>query len=286
MSQLIQMRQRLKAVETIRKITHAMQLVSMSTHLQFRNRKQQARLYHDELQALLLTSIFRVPTWTNHILMPSASTKPKTLLILVGSQKGLCGTFNTGLLNDFDQLLSENNLYHADAIIIGKKMIEHINARRKTLPLNIIAQHDAFTASTISALITYIIGIIEQTQEPYTLVQLYTNHAITFFLQEHRLSTLIPFQQSEEVAPSQEDEMPYWHQEPNDVLDALALQYLKASINNIFVQSLLSEQAARFVSMDSATRNARSLLDTMRLQYNKLRQAKITKELIELTSSF
>jgi F-type H+-transporting ATPase subunit gamma len=70
------------------------------------------------------------------------------------------------------------------------------------------------------------------------------------------------------------------------VLDILALQLCEITIQHILFESLLAEQAARFISMDSSTRNAETILEETILWYNKLRQAKITKELTELIGSF
>ena len=77
-----------------------------------------------------------------------------------------------------------------------------------------------------------------------------------------------------------------WEQPTNEMLDLLVHQYLETALYEACFQSLLSEQAARFLSMDSSTRNAESLLESTKLQYNKVRQTKITKEVTELSGSF
>lgn len=77
-----------------------------------------------------------------------------------------------------------------------------------------------------------------------------------------------------------------WEHTPHEVLDILALQALEVTIQHLLFESLLAEQAARFISMDSSTRNAEKILEETILWYNKLRQAKITRELTELTGSF
>jgi len=77
-----------------------------------------------------------------------------------------------------------------------------------------------------------------------------------------------------------------WYQEAHDLLDKIAPQYIASNINAVLLESILAEQAARFISMDTATRNAKNLLEETTLQYNKLRQAKITKELTELATNF
>jgi len=97
--------------------------------------------------------------------------------------------------------------------------------------------------------------------------------------------TLVPTQRSQVSGTLAPHEGYYWEQEPAEVLNSLVITYLEARIEQLLFQSLLAEHAARFVSMDSSTRNAKNLLDATKLQYNKLRQAKITKELTELTGS-
>jgi F-type H+-transporting ATPase subunit gamma len=76
-----------------------------------------------------------------------------------------------------------------------------------------------------------------------------------------------------------------WKQPPQSIIKDLAYLYLTAKLHTILFQSLLAEQAARFLSMDNSTRNAEGLLELSKIQYNKLRQAKITKEINELVSS-
>jgi len=77
-----------------------------------------------------------------------------------------------------------------------------------------------------------------------------------------------------------------WPENQENILKMLTKLYLTVSIESLLFSSLASEQASRFHSMDNATRNAEELLETMQRDYNKLRQDKITKELLELTSSF
>ena len=77
-----------------------------------------------------------------------------------------------------------------------------------------------------------------------------------------------------------------WEQNPEELLTMITQQCVQATVHTLLFHSLLSEQAARFLSMDSSTRSAEGLLEQNKLQYNKLRQAKITKELTELTGGF
>jgi F-type H+-transporting ATPase subunit gamma len=105
-----------------------------------------------------------------------------------------------------------------------------------------------------------------------------------FFIQRPHIATLVPFTQEKQLTTSSHDYL--WEQEPQHILDTLVQQYIETQLQSLLFQSLLAEHAARFISMDSSTRNAENLLEVNKLQYNKLRQAKITKELTELIGSF
>ena len=123
---------------------------------------------------------------------------------------------------------------------------------------------------------------------PFSPVSVISNKLKTFFNQKAHETVLIPFETRDimraQNLPQQTEEY-YWEQPPQELLDQLAYQTLQVQIQYLLFQSLLAEHAARFISMDNATRNAQSLLEDTQLLYNKLRQAKITKELTELVSS-
>src|SRR5580700_7718087 len=102
MAQLIQMRQRIKSVETIKQITHAMRLVSMSAHARLNKEQRAFQVYHNHIAQLFATLRISQPQWNNSILMPTADLYSYPLLILIGSQKGLCGSFNNNLFQSFN----------------------------------------------------------------------------------------------------------------------------------------------------------------------------------------
>ena len=122
-------------------------------------------------------------------------------------------------------------------------------------------------------------------KNPYSSVIILSNEFKSFFNQKPRIYTLIPFVNQTSGNNHISDDI-LWDQSPEILLDELVHQYVEGHIHFILFESLLAEHAARFVSMDTATRNADGLLDSAKLQYNKLRQAKITKELTELVGSY
>src|SRR5690242_2309903 len=113
MAQLIQMRQRLKAIATIEKITHAMQLISMSSHFRLRDKKAKIEAYQETLKRAFLRVIKHVPAWHNSLLSPTSPRESHPLIILIGSQKGLCGTFNIHLFENFEKDIHKGRFTHA-----------------------------------------------------------------------------------------------------------------------------------------------------------------------------
>ena len=101
MAQLIQMRQRIKAIQTIKKITHAMRLISMSMHSRLRNRAPILKTYQDEVSAMFGKVRFAAPEWKSALMHPQGDPESNPLVILIASQKGLCGNFNSSLFKAF-----------------------------------------------------------------------------------------------------------------------------------------------------------------------------------------
>jgi F-type H+-transporting ATPase subunit gamma len=279
MAELIQLRQRIKAIETIKKITHAMRLIAMSSHSRLKNKQEPFTVYINNLKILFGRIQQAAPHWINPIMHPDVQENTRSLVILIGSQKGLCGNFNTTLFHQF----VKNTAQRTDVIVIGKKAIDFISTRHYG---PIIAVYEKCSLQNLFAIAQSIMQEITQAQPIYTSVILHSNILQNFFTQKPHMTKIIPF-----VMPSSEENNTQvqeylWEQSATTILDSLLQQYLETEIQYCLFQSLLAEQAARFISMDSSTRNAESLLDVSKLEYNKLRQAKITKELTELVSSF
>lgn len=279
MSELVQMRQRIKAIETIKKITHAMRLISMSAHSRLKHKQEPLATYVQEFNTLFAKLQLLAPDWKNPILS-SSSDHGRTLIILIGSQKGLCGSFNTTLFHVCTQHITQlpTTPY---LIAIGKKAVDHIH----DFPGSVLATFDQFSMNTLFVIAHDVANFISQTQPPFTRVEVLSNIMQNFFIQRPQIKQLVPFKHEQQTTTTLGDDY-LWEQKPQLILDTLVQQYLETQIQSLLFQSLLAEHAARFISMDSSTRNAESLLEASKLQYNKLRQAKITKELTELSGSF
>jgi F-type H+-transporting ATPase subunit gamma len=283
MSQLIQMRQRIKTIETIKKITHAMRLIAMSSHTHLKSTQTLLLAYKTKVTELFDIVHTCAPKWHHHLINPPKSdeSKPLDLLIIVGSQKGLCGNFNTTLLNLCRSELA--SLDHTPVIItVGKRAYDFVTVRLGLTPLHYF---NTLTAPLLSSIAKDITRHLMNAENLYYRIRVVSTISKSFFSQSPRITQLLSFQQKLQE-PSKDLIRQYtWDQEPTDIMPFLLQQYVSVHIQHILLESMIAEAAARFISMDSSTRNAKNMLDSTKLQYNKLRQAKITKELIELSSS-
>ena len=289
MSHLIHMRQRIKAVETIKKITSAMRLISRSFHTKLNKQRDPLSHYQNELCTILQYVKPLCPTWAPSILgeneitspsrfFPTADTPKRELFIIIGSQKGLCGNFNRGIFYWIDThrsaLINSSNT----VICAGKKAEEYLTKQA----ISIFRTYPEIKLSKIGLTTHEIIETFMNSRDFYTNVTVISNSSQNFFSYKTHTRELIPFIGCAAAHNEPEHQNYIWEHNPEQVLDLLARNILKTSLHTAIFESLHAEQSARFISMDNATRNANTFLDAMKLQYNKARQAKITKELTEL----
>lgn len=274
MAQLVQLKNRIRAVETIKKITHAMRLIAMSTNARLKHRQLMLIEYRTELSRLLAALLATYPV------SESQHASHKDLIVVISSQKGLCGTFNSSLFKFTDKQLPQ--LPNADYITIGKKAHDYIHTRH----LPIIRNLRSLSVSSLATVTHDLYKVVNELQGQYSSVRIISNLPVSFFLQQPTITQLLPVAEPTASDTPINFEDYIWPVAPEEIIKSLQAQYIESNIQTVLYQSLIAETAARFQSMDSANRNAIDLLDTMHRQYNKLRQAKITKELIELTAGF
>ncbi len=281
MSQLIQMRQRIKAISTIRKITSAMRLISRSFHTRMYRDRHHLQEYRQTLSQIFHKITAYSPSWNLPTFLQTADVPPKELYIIIGSQKGLCGGFNTTITHWIDKNRERLVNPTSHVIVLGKKMDEYLKKQGVTHPRLL----PELKLTTLDTLLQDLLKEITTPSARYTKVVTVANCPKTFLSHEYKETQLIPF-----VAPEPLEGSELFDYVPSHsadlVLDTLVNMHLMITIHSILFESLLGEQAARFIAMDNATRNANNFLEVMNLQFNKMRQAKITKELAELAGAF
>jgi len=303
MSKLIQMRNRIQTIETIRKVTDVMRIISMSAHSRLKVKQEPLSEYLNILKNLLAKVQRATPTWKHEQLMPTENDR-NPLIIIIGSQKGLCGGFNTQLSKILNDYISHNPSAHYRFSAVGKKPIEYLINNH---PDKLVCSFPVITSRNFLTIAQELTDMIMTATPAYTSVVIISNVFKNFFTQKATITQLIPFDPTSSFAKASDsakatsdktadrqitaDATPptegyMWDETPSDILNKLAIQYIEAQFQHLIFQSLLSEHAARFLSMDNSTRNANTLLTDTKLEYNKIRQAKITTEITELTGNF
>lgn len=259
-----------------------MQLISMSLHAKLKSQRIFLEDYVGHLRDLLSKLSPYAPLWRHKNILPAETTAKRHLIILAGSQRGLCGSFNTMLIqayNTYINTLGQNPTI--EVIVIGNKITDYF---KESIFPQAIRTFSTLTEQSIKTIAQEISRHIVTTQSPYSSVVIIHNESRGFFAQKPKLSRLIPLEPSHMHNINQDEEL-IWYSAPEKLLDNLVPAIIEGTLTFLIFESFLAEQAARFVSMDSSTRNAQKLLATMKLQYNKLRQTKITQELIELSGA-
>lgn len=229
-----------------------MRLISMSIHSRLRNQKQILQSYANHIAEL--ATQYPVAELSNH------KESSGSVILLISSQKGLCGAFNEQLFRFISQ---EQPLTQQDTVIaVGKYAVEYVT-RLGIIPAATFTQMTGANFANIASSITSTLRTLEGNE-----VIVLSNHSRTFFSQKPT-RTIIPFAQEQIETTAQ----------------YLAFLRTKTTIMQLLYDSLIAEQAARFISMDVAFRNADELLSDTKLSYNKARQAAVTRELLELSGS-
>ncbi len=270
MSYLIQLKSRINATEVTKKTTNAMRLIAMSTHLRLRQIKLSLDLYKRNIENTVKEITLHE---NNQQDIPASSRK---LFILIGSQKGLCGNYNANVANYFQKNLTQ--ITGNDLIIIGKQIKERLLFQGiKTMKV-----YDQFSLSVLNKLVTTLADYV--LSSTYESVNIMYTKPKTFFLQSHETAILKRehfMTSSNNATHSEISEQSY-----EVTFNFLGHLFLKALIEEILIDSLIAEASSRFISMDAATRNADDLIAHMKLDYNKLRQASITRELTDLAGIY
>lgn len=281
MSHLIALRQRLKAVGTIKKITSAMRLIACSVTGQLGNRAKALHEYQHALKELVsVISANHIPN-NRASLVSARVSDEKVLYICVGAQKGLCGSFNNQLAYWF----VKNKLLFTSSTVsfmaVGKMTADFIKKKGYVIDQSF----DMITVQSLQLVANDIAHAIRHNHHAYHKVILVGAKSKNFFTHELIESQIYPLDLHQEKNASNK-EVVIFEQNKEVLYEDLLARYTLNCIASHLLQSLLAEQNARFIAMDNATRNANKSLDMMKRQYNKLRQAKITKELTELTAHF
>jgi F-type H+-transporting ATPase subunit gamma len=282
MASLKDIKKRIGTVKNTSQITKAMKMVSAAKLRKAQEAVVAARPYADKVQDVVSSLALREDAEA-HALLGNRG-KNRALLVLMTSDRGLCGGFNSSITKAVEVFVRQNPKgYEAiDLMIIGRKGKELL---KRKMGDKIVKVHENLTGN-ITYATAQLIGqeVVEGfNAETYDAVYLMYNAFKSAMTQVVTLDQLLP------VVPKEVEEdtlVADYIYEPSqgDVLDQLLPKYVEVKIFRGLLESVASEQGSRMSAMDSASKNASEMIGKLTLQYNRLRQAAITKELMEIIS--
>lgn len=284
MAQLTQLKRKIQSIQTTKKITHAIRLVAMSTYSKIEKETEFLKSYKKNITQIFAQLLGNNTELTNKILFPKDILDSKPLYIFISSSRGLCGSFNSNLIRYIERTIILEKHQNPEIITIGQKIKKAIESKNIG---KIVLSFDEVNTGNLEIISKEIIEKIYSANGTYSSVCFYSNILKNFFIQRPIKTTLIPAQiDFQELNDSKKIEFdPILEQDQTEILDFIALKYIKSIILEILFQSLISENASRFLAMDSSNTNAEKILTKLILQYNKSRQALITREVCDLSAN-
>lgn len=278
MPSTIDIRRRIRSVKNTQQITKAMKMVSAAKLRRAQERMLAARPYAGGLREILASVAARVEA-VDHPLLKEREEN-RVLLIVVTSDKGLCGAFNTNIIKIAQNTIRDKHWPEVQLMPIGRKAVEFF--KRRTIPIRhqALGVFQALTPAVSQELSKIIVD--DYVEEKIDAVYVVYNEFKSIIQQNLRVEKLLPIARME---IKDETGIDYLYEPgPMEILNALLPRYVQFQLHRILLESNAAEHGARMTAMEAATKNASEMIDSLTLTYNRIRQAAITKEIIEIVS--
>ena len=276
MPSLQPLRRRLKSIQSIHQITRAMEMIATSKMKKATKKVVQARDYSESARDILS----RLKNYSHPLLQEREIQK--NAIILITSDRGLCGSFNSALLKELLNYVKmiENQKQEIALITIGKKGRDFVS---RFLGDRLIADFTGLKDEILYEEITPIAHLVTQDfiNKKYDRVYILYSHFVSGFSQKPMVLQILP------VVPQTGGKNNEYILEPspNQLLEILVPQLIETQIYQALLESKASEFSARMMAMKNATENAKDLMDELYLTYHSIRQATITSELTDMVTA-
>ncbi len=283
MPSLIDIRRRVRATKSTQQITKAMKMVSSSKLRRAQERIVRSRPYAQEMLRVLNNLATRVDP-AAHPLLTDDPRAGRTLLVVISADRGLCGSFNTNIIKTTAQYLTEHPGDPGREValaLVGRKsrdffMRRGFEVRYEEVGLfqNVKWAHAQAIANTC---------VKEYLGADVSSVYLVYNEFRSVIAQRVVVERLLPIPKLS-VEPGNTSADYLFEPSPGELLETLLPFHVAVQVNRALLESSAAEHAARMTAMDAATRNAKEMVDRLTLYMNKVRQAAITREIIEIVA--
>ena len=290
MPNLLDIRRRIKSVKNTQQITKAMKMVSAAKLRRAQDRVVTARPFANKMTEVLGELAKRTSEDFHHPLLDLRGDQ-RYLLVLVTADKGLCGAFNTNLTKAAQAFIRENADKNVEIIAIGRKGRDFFRNRHAVIAGEFIGLTGKGRVDFSEAL-EVARALIKQYTEDTGIdkVFLLYNEFKSVLSQRVVLDQLLPVSRPRAEEPEARSQEPVtlidyiYEQPPEEMFGTLLPRLVQTQIFRALLESIASEQGARMTAMDSASKNASELIDSLTLNMNRVRQAAITNEIIEVVS--
>ena len=285
MATLLDFRRRIRSVKNTQQITRAMKFVAAARLRRAQEAAIAARPYARELARMLRSIMSRIDEPQHPLL--AHRPEQRILAIVLAGERGLAGAFNANILRKAQDFFRANKGKKLSTIPIGKKgrdALKKAGFRLIAEYVNVLARVDFLTAREIALLVTDLYA-----NEEIDSVYMVFSEFKTVMTPNLVVTKLLPVEavpaDEESAAGSATSEVDYIYEQPEQqLLGKLLPRYIETQLLRAMLESSAAEHAARMTAMESATKNAGDVIEALTLHMNKVRQAAITKEIIEIVS--
>jgi len=270
---------RIRSVRGTQQITKAMKMVAAAKLRRAQQRIVEARPYAGTLDRVLASLAAR--TEHTHPLLESREGS-RAWLVVITSDKGLCGSFSHNILREADRLLASDRWESVEVVAVGRKAAEHF--RKSPVP---VAHEETSMISNLGADDgPRIAGMLIQAFESGQVDEVWMlyNRFLSMIRHVQVLARVLPVAPPLEESAEEPDVDYLYEPDAATLLAELLPRQVEVQVSTAFFDSVAAEHAARMTAMEAATKNANEMIDRLTLLYNRTRQAAITKELIEIVS--
>ena len=271
---------RIQSVKGTQQITKAMKMVAAAKLRRAQEAISEAKPWAETLSHVLANVAAR--TEFSHPLLEDHEGE-RTWVVVVSSDKGLCGSFNTNILRSVEKDLEAERWPEVELAVVGRRGSDYFRRRRWNLAID-----DRETMSAPTAEAGHRLGkrfIEEFTSGGVDSVWLVYNSFVNMIRQDIKIERLLPIEPPTVESEEDDSQVDYLYEpDARTLLAELLPRHVETQVQKALYDSAAAEQAARMTSMDTATRNAGDMIEALTMLYNRTRQAAITKELIEIVS--
>jgi len=286
MATLDDLKKRIASVKSTQKITKAMKMVAAAKHRRAQENAEKGRPYSEKMNNIILNLSSGISDKENAPKLLSGTGEDKVhLCIVLTSDRGLCGGFNTNIIKKaktyFQKISDEGKTLKI--ITVGSKGYDQLKRVYKDAIVERISFKDSKTINYLDAEKVGKMIIENFEKEEFDVCTIFYNKFKNVITQIPQEQQIIPLKTSEAEENSSEDNYEFEPDE-DEILSNLLPKNISTQIFKAMLENSASEQGSRMSAMDNATRNAGEMVDKLTIEYNRSRQAAITKELIEIIS--